>query len=96
MPYTSESNKNIIKMRFENNFILNSPNSLELAYPIENIWWYIKSRIKKRNPHTIEELIQYIVEEWNKKPLKMIKNCNVHYIRKLEKIFEIKWKRSEQ
>ena len=95
-PHTSESNKNLIKKLFGNNFIQNTPNSPDLAYPIENIWGYLKPRIKKRNPQTIEELKKYTVEEWNKIPLKIIKNCGKHYIRRLEKIIEIKGERMEQ
>ena len=36
------------------------------------------------------------MEEWNKIPLKMIKNWGKHYIRRLEKIIEIKGERLEQ
>ena len=67
-----------------------------MAYPIENIWGYLKPRIKKRNPQIIEELKQYTVEEWNKIPLKMIKNCGAHYTKRLKKIIEIKGERLEQ
>ena len=66
--HTSESNKNSIKKLFENHFIQNAQNSPYLAYPIENIWGYLKHH-KKSNPQTIEELRQYMVEEWNKIPL---------------------------
>ena len=62
-PHTSESNKKLIKKLFGNNFIQNAPNSPDLAYPIENIWGYLKPRIKKRNPQTIQELKKYMVEE---------------------------------
>ena len=79
-PHTSESNKKLINRLFGNNVLQNAPNSPDLAYPIENIWGYLKPRIKKRNPKNIDELKQFTVEEWNKIPLKMIKNCGSHYI----------------
>ena len=95
-PHKSESNKKLIKKLFGNNFIQNAPNSPDLAYPIENIWGYLKPRIKKRNPQTIQELKQYKVEEWNKIPSKIIKNCGAHYTKRLKKIIEIKGERLEQ
>ena len=67
-----------------------------MAYPIENIWGYLKPRIKKRNKEAIEELKQYTVDEWNKIPLKIIKNCDAHYTERLKKIIEIKGERLEQ
>ena len=95
-PHTSESNKKLIKKLFGNNLVQNAPNSPDLAYPIENIWGYLKPRIKKRNPKTIEELKKYTVEEWNKIPLKVSKNCGAHYTERLKKIIEIKGERLEQ
>ena len=44
---TSESNKNLIKKLFGNNFIQNAQISPDLAYPIKIIWGYLKPLIKK-------------------------------------------------
>ena len=55
--HSSQSNKNLIKELFgEQNFIQNPSCSPDLAYPIENLWGYIKPRIKKRNPENLDDL----------------------------------------
>ena len=70
-PHTTESNINLIKRLFgQDSLIQNPPNSPDLAYPIENLWAYIKPRIKKRNPKTLDELKKYTLEEWNNIPKK--------------------------
>ena len=47
-PHTSDNNKKLIKKLFgEEPLIQNPPNSPDLAYPIENIWAYLKKQIKK-------------------------------------------------
>ena len=94
--HTSVSNKKLIHKLFGDNILQNAPNSPDLAYPIENIWGYIKPRIKARNPKNIEELKRYAVEEWNKIPSKIIKKCGSNYIKRIKKIIEIKGERLEQ
>ena len=47
---------------------LNPPNSPDLASHIENLWGIIKSRVKRRNPETLDDLKRYILEEWNSVP----------------------------
>ena len=67
--HTSQINKNLIKESFgEQNFIQNPPSSPDPAYPIENLWGYIKPRIKKRNPENLDDLKKITIEEWNKIP----------------------------
>ena len=74
-PHTSKSNKNLIySLLGKDKLIQNPPNSPDLVYPNENIWVYIKPRIKKRVPKNIEELKQFTIEEWNSIPLNRIKN----------------------
>lgn len=34
--------------------------------PIENVWLLLKYRIGRRFPRTIDELRQYVIEEWDK------------------------------
>ena len=43
-------------------WIQNPPNSPHLAYPIEELWAFIKPRVKRRDPQTVEELKQYLLE----------------------------------
>ena len=44
--HTSQSNLNLIKELFGKNFIQNSPNSPDIAYPIETLWSELKKNIK--------------------------------------------------
>ena len=94
-PHTSQANKFLIKKLFGDNLIQNPPNSPDLAYPIENIWGYLKPKIKKRNPKNLEELKKFTLEEWNSIPNKLIKKCGMGYIKRLKKIIEIKGERLE-
>ena len=94
-PHTTESNINLIKRLFgEDALIQNPPNSPDLAYPIESLWGYIKPRIKKRNPKTLDELKKFTLEEWNNIPKKIIEKTGVNYERRL-KVIEIKGERLE-
>ena len=69
----------------ENSLIQNPPNYPDLAYPNEYIWAYIKPRIKRRNPQTLEELKKFILEEWNEIPKKIIDNCGKKLQKKIRK-----------
>ena len=79
----------------KNSLIHNPPNSPKLAYPIEFIWAYIKPRIKRRNPQTLEELKKFTLEEWNAIPKKIIDNCGKNYRKRLEKVIELEGERLE-
>ena len=95
-PHTTESNINLIKRLFgQDSLIQNPPNSPDLAYPIENLWAYIKPRIKKRNPKTLDELKKYTLEDWNNIPKKIVEKTGLNYIRRLKKVIEIKGERLE-
>ena len=61
----------------------------DLSYPIENLWGIIKSRVKKRNPETIDDLKSYILEEWNSVPLNLIRNLCKGYFKRLRKCIEL-------
>lgn len=94
--HTSRTNKIFIEKLFgKNSLIQNPPNSPDLAYPIEYIWAYIKPRIKRRNPQTLEELKKFTLEEWNAIPKKMIDNCGKNYKKRLEKVIELEGERLE-
>ena len=95
--HTSASNRQLIIDLFgEKNFLQNPPNFPDLAYPIESIWGYIKPRIKKRNPGTLEELKKVALEEWNNLPRERIKKCSKNYLRRIKKVIEIKGNRLEE
>ena len=53
------------------------PNSQDL-HPIEYIFGILDSRVKKRHPETIENLIKIIKEEWNLITLEEIRQCYRH------------------
>ena len=92
--HTSRTNKIVIEKLFgKNSLIQNPPNSPDLAYPIEYIWAYIKPRIKRRNPQTLEELKKFTLEEWNEIPKKIIDNCGKKLQKKIRKSNRIRrWK----
>ena len=55
--YISKINKHLMEKLFtKDGWFQNSPNSPDLAYPIEDLWGIIKPRIKRRNPASIEEM----------------------------------------
>ena len=94
--HTSKSNKLLINQLFgEENYIQNPPNSPDLAYPIENLWGYIKPRIKKRNPQDLDDLKKITIDEWYKIPKELIKKCGRSYTKRLEKIIELRGERLE-
>ena len=94
--HTSFSNKKLIEELFgKNKLIQNPPNSPDLAYPIENIWGYIKPRIKRKNPKTMEELKKIHYKNGILSQKKLIKNCGLNYVKRLEKVIELEGERLE-
>ena len=79
----------------EDGWFQNPPNSPDLAYPIENLWAIIKPRVKRREPKSIEELKQFLNEEWNSVPISMVQNLCKGYLEKVKKIFELNGGRIE-
>ena len=94
--HTSKSNLFILEKLFpDEGWIQNPPNSPDLAYPIEELWAIIKPRVKRRDPQTIEELKQYLLEEWNAIPKDMIQNLCRNYLKRIEKVLELDGARIE-
>ena len=84
--HTSKSNILILNKLFTpEGWIQKSPNSRDLAYPIERLWDLIKPRIKRRGPKSIEELKKFLLEEWNSIPIKIIQNLFKNYLDKIQK-----------
>ena len=52
---------------------------------IENSLGYIKPRIKKRDPQTLEELKRFKLEELNLIPKKLVEKCGQNYVKRLKK-----------
>ena len=69
----------------ENGRIQNPTNSPELEYPIEDLWSITKSRVKWREPCSIEELKKYLIEEWNSITLNQIQNLCKNYLYRINK-----------
>jgi len=42
--------------------------------PLESLWSYWKTKVKNREPSSLEELEVYAYEEWEKIPLDLIRN----------------------
>ena len=67
-----------------------------MASPIENIWGIIKPRVKRRNPQSIEELKEFLIEEWASIPKEMVKNLCKGYLDKIKKIRQLNGGRIEK
>ena len=88
--HTSKNNIALLNELFnEDKWIQNPPNSPDLAYPIETLWNILKVRIKKRNPKTIEELKQFLREEWSSIPKSLLKRLCHRYINRLKKVVDL-------
>ena len=48
--------------------------------PIENMWSIFKQRVEKRKPSNIDELDQFLHEEWKKVDMTVISNL-VHFLK---------------
>ena len=67
--HTSKENIFLLNKLFnELGWIQNTPNSPDLAFPIEKIWGIIKPRVKKKDHKTIEQLKLFLMEGWNSEP----------------------------
>ena len=83
------------KLFKDSGWIQNPPKSPDLAFPIEKIWGIIKPRVKRRDPENIEQLKQYLMEEWNSVPKEMIQNLCIGWIVRIKKVYQLKGKRLE-
>ena len=93
--HTSKKNKELIKQLFGDKFIQNAPNSPDLAYPIETLWAELKKRVKSKTPKNEKELKKIVIQEWNAIPVKFIKNQFKNFIKRCEKVIELKGGRLE-
>ena len=94
--HKSKSNLFLLNKLFaDDGWIQNPPNSPDLAYPIEDIWGIIKPRVKRRQPKTIEELKNFLLEEWNSVPKEMIKNLCRNWLERVKKVLELNGGRIE-
>ena len=80
---------------FKKNWIQNPPNSPDLAYPIEDLWGILKNRVKRRNPQNIEELTEFMFEEWYSVPQSLIDNLFRSYLIRIRKVIELDGARLE-
>lgn len=56
--------------------------------PIENIWSILKSRVYKRKPKTVEELEDFIFEEWENLDDEMVGRVAASFTNRLEDVIE--------
>jgi transposase len=64
-------------------------NSLDLNL-IENVWRVLKHRIGKRFPKTLDELRQYLIEEWDKLELKDFIHCIKEMPERCQAVIDVK------
>ena len=93
--HTSKKVKALLENYFGDKLIQNAPHSPDIAYPIETLWAELKKRVKNRNPKSLEELKEITIEEWNKIPKDYIKKLFNNYIKRCNKIIELKGGRLE-
>ena len=93
--HTSKKVKTLLENYFGDKLIQNAPHSPDIAYPIETLWAELKKRVKNRNPKSLEELKERTIEEWNKIPKDYIKKLFNNYIKRCNKIIELKGGRLE-
>ena len=93
--HTSKANTALLNEIFKKNWIQNPPNSPDLAYPIEDLWGILKNRVKRRNPQNIEELTEFMFEEWYSVPQSLIDNLFRSYLARIRKVIELDGARLE-
>ena len=93
--HTSKKIKVLLEKLFGDKLIQNAPHSPDIAYPIETLWAELKKRVKSRNPKNLEELKERTIEEWNKIPKDYIRNLFDNFIKRCNKIIELKGGRLE-
>lgn len=54
--HTSKENINLLNELFPKKWVQNSPNSPDIAYPIETLWARLKRNVKFRHPKNLEDL----------------------------------------
>ena len=84
--HTSKTNIAFLNELYKDKWIQNPPNSPDLAYPIETLWSILKVRIKRSNPKTLNELKDFLREEWSSIPKLLLKNLCERYIDRLKKV----------
>ena len=94
--HTSSTSRYLLNTFFkEDGWFQNPPNSPDLAYPIENLWAIIKPRVRRREPKSIEELKQFLNEEWSSIPIALVQNLCKGYLEKVKKILDLNGGRIE-
>ena len=83
------------KLFTKDGWIQNSPNSPDLAYPIEDLWAIIKPRVKRRNPRSINELKKFLLEEWSSVPMELIQNLCKGFLNRINLVLQLKGGRLE-
>ena len=79
----------------EKGWVQNSPNSPDLAYPIEDLWAILKPRVRRRNPNSINELKKYLLEEWSSIPMNLVQNLCKGFLDRIKKVIEFNGARLE-
>ena len=93
--HTSKKIKKLLENLFGDKVIQNAPHSPDIAYPIETLWAELKKRVKNRNPKNLDELKQITIEEQNNIPKSFIQKLFRNFIKRCNKIIELKGGRLE-
>ena len=88
--HTSKKIKKLLENLFGDKVIQNAPHSPDNAYPIETLWAELIKRVKSRNPKNLDELKKITIEEWNNIPKSFIQKLFRNFIKRCNKIIELK------
>lgn len=58
--------------------------------PIENLWRYLKRKLNKRRPRTVDSLRQYLFEEWERIPVEKVKSLVESMPKRLNEVIKKK------
>ena len=56
--------------------------------PIENLWSDLNRRIERRNPKTVEQLEEYVREEWANTSLQMLATLSHSMVERCKAVVE--------
>ena len=70
--HTSRVAKKFLEETFPE--VMNWPSNSPDLNPIENLWSIVKHNVEKRMPANIDDLKEYLAEEWDKIPNALLSN----------------------
>ena len=89
--HTSRLAKNFLQENVP--VVMDWPSNSPDLNPIENLWALVKRNVEKRKPKNLDDLGEFMVEEWEKIPDEIINNLVRSMKRRCEEIIRTKGER---